>query len=90
MVGLATTIVVMNVFNAAQPALLYIVPAVIGAVLIHAGKIGASSQRNAWGICVMLPAMRCCVGCATSGLWQWEDFASERMGRVLDGEGAVA
>jgi len=30
--GLATTIVVMNVFNAAQPALLYIVPGVLGAV----------------------------------------------------------
>ena len=34
--GLATTIVVMNVFEAAQPALLYIVPAVIGAVAAHA------------------------------------------------------
>eukprot|EP00959_Pyramimonas_sp_CCMP1952_P125422 2622356-Pyramimonas_sp.AAC.1 len=30
--GLATTIMVMNVFNAAQPALLYIVPGVLGAV----------------------------------------------------------
>ena len=35
-VGLGTTIVVMNVFEAAQPALLYIVPAVLGAVLSHA------------------------------------------------------
>ncbi|KAK9904957.1 hypothetical protein WJX75_006431 [Coccomyxa subellipsoidea] len=34
--GLATTIVVMNVFEAAQPALLYIVPAVLGAVSLHA------------------------------------------------------
>lgn len=34
--GLALTIVVMNVFNAAQPALLYIVPAVLGAVALHA------------------------------------------------------
>ena len=34
--GLAATIVVMNVFEAAQPALLYIVPAVIGAVAAHA------------------------------------------------------
>ncbi|KAK9804922.1 hypothetical protein WJX72_012184 [[Myrmecia] bisecta] len=34
--GLATTIIVMNVFNAAQPALLYIVPAVLGAVFLHA------------------------------------------------------
>jgi minor histocompatibility antigen H13 len=30
--GLVATIVVMNVFQAAQPALLYIVPAVLGAV----------------------------------------------------------
>ena len=34
--GIATTIVVMNVFEAAQPALLYIVPAVLGAVGLHA------------------------------------------------------
>ena len=34
--GLATTIVVMNVFDAAQPALLYIVPAVLGSVALHA------------------------------------------------------
>ncbi|GFR51918.1 hypothetical protein Agub_g14402 [Astrephomene gubernaculifera] len=34
--GLAATIVVMNVFQAAQPALLYIVPCVAGAVLGHA------------------------------------------------------
>lgn len=36
MFGLGTTIVVMNVFEAAQPALLYIVPAVLAAVLGHA------------------------------------------------------
>lgn len=34
--GLTTTIAVMHYFNAAQPALLYIVPAVLGAVFIHA------------------------------------------------------
>ena len=34
--GLASTIVVMNVFSAAQPALLYIVPAVLGTSLGHA------------------------------------------------------
>lgn len=34
--GLGTTIVIMNVFEAAQPALLYIVPAVLTAVLGHA------------------------------------------------------
>ncbi|GIL83522.1 hypothetical protein Vretimale_10342 [Volvox reticuliferus] len=38
--GLAATIVVMNVFQAAQPALLYIVPAVLGAVLGHAFLAG--------------------------------------------------
>ncbi|KXZ43659.1 hypothetical protein GPECTOR_83g271 [Gonium pectorale] len=38
--GLATTIVVMNVFQAAQPALLYIVPGVLGAVLGHAWLAG--------------------------------------------------
>ena len=35
-IGLGTTIAVMVFFNAAQPALLYIVPAVLGAVGIHA------------------------------------------------------
>ena len=35
-VGLGTTIVVMNIFEAAQPALLYIVTAVLAAVLGHA------------------------------------------------------
>lgn len=35
-VGLGTTITVMNYFDAAQPALLYIVPAVLGAVGLHA------------------------------------------------------
>lgn len=34
--GLGATILVMNVFKAAQPALLYIVPAVLGAVVGHA------------------------------------------------------
>ncbi|KAG9445888.1 hypothetical protein H6P81_012016 [Aristolochia fimbriata] len=34
-VGLALTIVVMNWFQAAQPALLYIVPAVLGSIALH-------------------------------------------------------
>ena len=34
--GLATTIAVMNVFNAAQPALLYIVPGILGATFLRA------------------------------------------------------
>lgn len=42
--GLASTIVVMNVFQAAQPALLYIVPAVLGAVGAHAGEWQAGRQ----------------------------------------------
>ncbi len=35
-VGIVTTIIVMNVFDAAQPALLYIVPGVLGATFIRA------------------------------------------------------
>jgi minor histocompatibility antigen H13 len=38
--GLGTTIVVMNVFNAAQPALLYIVPAVLGATAVAGAARG--------------------------------------------------
>ena len=34
--GLVATILVMNVFKAAQPALLYLVPAIIGALALHA------------------------------------------------------
>lgn len=42
-IGLATTIVVLHVFQAGQPALLYIVPAIIGSVVITAiarGEMG--------------------------------------------------
>ncbi len=45
--GLATTIVVMNVFNAAQPALLYIVPAILGSVALHAWSKGKLLQVRA-------------------------------------------
>ena len=38
--GLGTTIVVMNVFDAAQPALLYIVPAVLGATAVAGAARG--------------------------------------------------
>lgn len=38
--GLGTTIFIMNTFNAAQPALLYIVPAVLGCTAIHAYAAG--------------------------------------------------
>jgi len=42
--GVGTTIFVMNYFKAAQPALLYIVPAVLGAVALHAAIRGELSQ----------------------------------------------
>eukprot|EP00898_Chlorokybus_atmophyticus_P008048 jgi/Chlat1/8244/Chrsp77S07672 len=42
--GLGTTIAVMNIFQAAQPALLYIVPGVIGFVTVHCLKNGELKQ----------------------------------------------
>lgn len=42
--GLSTTILVMLVFNAAQPALLYIVPSVLGCVGLHAWIQGEFGQ----------------------------------------------
>lgn len=48
-VGIVTTIVVMNVFNAAQPALLYIVPTVLGATFIRAALVGEVSLT--WNYC---------------------------------------
>ena len=42
--GLGVTIGVMNWFGAAQPALLYIVPAVLGGVLGHAQLRGELQQ----------------------------------------------
>ena len=52
--GLATTIVVMNVFGAAQPALLYIVPAVLGTSLGHAA---INKEFNQVGLaCKAVPA----------------------------------
>ena len=62
--GLATTIVVMNVFEAAQPALLYIVPAVLGAVSLHAALRKETSKVNIWcssfmGVEVLPPALLC-------------------------------
>jgi minor histocompatibility antigen H13 len=46
--GLGTTIAVMNIFNAAQPALLYIVPAVLGAVAARAAAAGELAAVLAW------------------------------------------
>ena len=47
--GLATTIVVMNVFNAAQPALLYIVPGILGATFLRALVAGGVKElKEIW------------------------------------------
>ena len=46
--GLATTIVAMHAFDAAQPALLYIVPAVLGAVAALAAARGEVGPLLAW------------------------------------------
>lgn len=45
--GLATTIVVMNVFQAAQPALLYIVPGILGATFVRALIAGGMKEVKA-------------------------------------------
>ena len=44
--GLGLTIAVMNLFQAAQPALLYIVPAVLAAVGLHAHLRGEFKQAR--------------------------------------------
>ena len=49
LVGIVTTIVVMNVFDAAQPALLYIVPGVLGATFIRAAL--AKEVGVTWNYC---------------------------------------
>ena len=47
--GLATTIAVMNVFNAAQPALLYIVPGILGATFLRALIAGGVKElKEIW------------------------------------------
>lgn len=46
--GIASTIVVMNVFKAAQPALLYIVPSVLGITFLHAWKTGEAKYMYHW------------------------------------------
>lgn len=47
-VGLATTMTVMHVFKAAQPALLYLSPACVSAVAIQASLLGEWKQVWAW------------------------------------------
>ncbi len=46
--GLGSTIAVMNLFSAAQPALLYIVPAVLGALALHAWRADELAAVSAW------------------------------------------
>jgi minor histocompatibility antigen H13 len=46
--GVAATIVVMNTFKAAQPALLYIVPSTLGAVAAHAALRGELEAVFHW------------------------------------------
>jgi minor histocompatibility antigen H13 len=46
--GLGTTIAVMNIFNAAQPALLYIVPALLLSVAARAAAAGELKVVAAW------------------------------------------
>jgi minor histocompatibility antigen H13 len=46
--GLGTTIFVMNYFQAAQPALLYIVPGILSAVLLHAAAVGQFKTIFNW------------------------------------------
>lgn len=46
--GVGATIFVMNVFKAAQPALLYIVPSVLGAVALHAALRGELKAVYEW------------------------------------------
>jgi minor histocompatibility antigen H13 len=46
--GIAATIVVMNVFQAAQPALLYIVPSVLFTTFLHAWLAGEASSLLHW------------------------------------------
>ena len=48
MLGLATTLYVMIAFNAAQPALLYLVPACLGSSLICATVRGEMAELFAY------------------------------------------
>lgn len=79
--GLGTTIVVMNVFNAAQPALLYIVPAILSCVFLHAVVNGETKKVRCCccGVnvfrqngCVLVFAFRdCWAACALHLTNQW-------------------
>ena len=58
--GLVATIVVMNVFQAAQPALLYIVPGVLGATFLHAGGCTRCTARKAAALVAAACSQPCC------------------------------
>jgi minor histocompatibility antigen H13 len=47
-IGVVATIVVMNVFKAAQPALLYIVPSVLATTFLHASMNGEAKTLFYW------------------------------------------
>ena len=47
-IGIIATIVVMNVFQAAQPALLYIVPSILFTTFLHAWLAGEASSLLHW------------------------------------------
>lgn len=44
LLGLSMTIAVMNIFNAAQPALLYLVPTCVGATIFQGVVLGELSE----------------------------------------------
>lgn len=46
--GIGATIAVMNIFHAAQPALLYIVPSVLGCTFLHAWMVGEAKELYHW------------------------------------------
>jgi len=58
--GLGATIAVMNIFQAAQPALLYIVPAVLLAVGVHAQLRGEFRKARALLALLQGPFYACC------------------------------
>jgi minor histocompatibility antigen H13 len=54
--GLLVTILIMNWFQTAQPALLYIVPCVIGFLAVHCAWNGEIKQ-----VCFLVLHLYCCI-----------------------------
>ena len=73
--GLATTILVMNIFNAAQPALLYIVPGVLGAVGVRSLLYKETTELLAYD-----------EGASTEGAEEGSKVAEEKEGEVKKDE----